>query len=580
MELDEITHRLKKRLYFVTHEGSTPSFLPRMQETEISFRSETASNNILNMDMGKNFRSEVSPVNEEGNLDLNNTVADPASITAGYSKFSENSNDTEKLNLKVAEENYNIPRISSQKCENVKNSLVHSLPGNSFVHISSTNSYPLPQSNVTSIRGYLGKGNTNPEVRRTSVNHTSSLAHCTYPYDPSSCKKISSHLRTQGYQIHENWNAGVSRTTSNGTRLLPIKMTSEVEDADDFDKLTHYLMETSAREFELENVFNPLLFHHLLTSCTDMCISGFSKHPVGCYHVSPVVSTNTQPNKDTVKNCSEYEDDAILSNMEVDVARSKHLINDIEENYDMNDIGTLERNTDVAEDNRTLFHTGGEIVANVSASSDMNSVSLVEVSHVNHSAPYDISLYINKQQDTTGDTKCSCVCADSQYETASRAISEWQASHTVGNRGDVHSRTCSSSDVFLSNCSMNKLEFSHSVDLDKTSRDTQFVLRQVPEGGGTTEEKGTVNADAVLESPIETLRIRNMFHSTKGQKQGEENSCTKRNTSLVRDENHLRPTRLTPSCFKVRFISYKENNNVQTYLSKQVGPELTLCTDA
>jgi hypothetical protein len=368
-----------------------------MQETEIFYRSETASNNILNVDMGKNFRSEVSPVYEEGNSDLDNAVADPAGVTAGYSTFSENSNDTEKLNLKVAEENYKIPRISSQKCENIKNNLVYSLPGNNFVHVSSTNSYPLPQRNVTSILGYLGKGSTNPKVRRTSVNHTSSLAHCTYPYDPSSCKKISSHLRTRGYQIDENKNAGVSRITSNGTRLLPVKMMSEVENADDFDKLTHYLMETSAGEFELENVFNPLLFHHLLTSCTDMCISGFNKHHhAGCYRVSPVVSTDTQPNKDTVKNCSEYEDDATLSNMEVDVARSKHFINSIEENCVMNDNGTLERNTDVLEDNRTQFHTGDEIVANVSSSSDMNLVSAVEVSNVNHSAPYDISLDINK----------------------------------------------------------------------------------------------------------------------------------------------------------------------------------------
>jgi hypothetical protein len=523
-ELDEITHRLKKRLHFVTHEGSTPSFLPQMQETEIPFMSEMASNNVLNMDMSKNFRSKVSPVNEEGNSDLDNTVADPAGVTAGYFKFSKNSNDTEKLNLEVAEENYKIPRISSQKCGNVKNSLAYSLPGNNFVHtsISSTNSYPLPQSDVTSVLGYLEKGSTNPEVRRTAVNHTSSLAHCTYPYDSSSCKKISSHLRTR-YKIHENWNAGVSKTVSNGTRL-PVKMRSEVEDADDFDKLTRYLMETSAREFDLENVFNPLLFHHLLTLCTDTCISGFGKHHhVECYHVSPVVSTNTQPSKYMIKNCNDYEDDTTFRNIEVDIARSQYLINSIEDNCDMNEVGTLERNVNVAEDNRTWFQTDGEIVANISSSSDMNSVSVMEVSNANHSVPYDISLDINKQQDTIGDIKHSCaclpcVCANSQYQTGNRAISEWQTSHTVGNTSDVFSRTGSSSDVFLSNCSVNKLEFSRGVDLDKTSRDAELILRQAPEGGDTTEEKRTMNVDTVLEDSIETFRIRTLFHSIKGKK--------------------------------------------------------------
>lgn len=316
----------------VTDEGSMPTFLPRVQETEISFRSETASNNASNVDVSKNFRSEVPPINEEQNSEIDNTVANCMDITVDYSKFSEN------LNFNVAEENYTFPKTSCQKYENVKNSIVYSLPSNDCLHVSSTDSFPPPQSNVTSILDYLEKGTSNPEVRRTSLNHTSSLAHVSYPSDSSRCKNISSHIRTKGYKIHENWNEGISKIVANGTRLLPVKMKSGAQGTEDFDKLTHYLMETSAREFELENVFNPLLFHHLLTSCTEVYIPGVGKQcHIECHHVSSEVGSSAQRNTDIVTNCSDYDGDATLRNVEVDAARSKHLMHIPKENtYDMN----------------------------------------------------------------------------------------------------------------------------------------------------------------------------------------------------------------------------------------------------
>jgi hypothetical protein len=112
----------------------------------------------------------------------------------------------------------------------------------------------------------------------------------------------------------------------------------------------------------------------------------------------------------------------------------------------------------------------------------------------------------------------------------------------MGNSIDAHSRTSSSNAISFSDRSVNKLEFSHGVDLDKTSQETAFVLRQAPEGGNTMEEKNILNANAILEGPVETFRIRKPFHSTKGQKQGEENSCYKPRTSLVRDEEHWNNT--------------------------------------
>jgi hypothetical protein len=121
---------------------------------------------------------------------------------------------------------------------------------------------------------------------------------------------------------------------------------------------------------------------------------------------------------------------------------------------------------------------------------------------------------------------------------------------------------------------VNKLEFSHGADLDETSQGTAFVLRQAPEGENAMEEKKTVNANTILEDPVQTFRISKPFRSTKVQKQEEENSCVELGTSLVRYEEHLnntflRLTRLTPSCFKVKFISYKKNDNRDLF--KQAG---------
>jgi len=52
-ELDEITHRLKKKLHVVTNEGFTAPFECSTHETENSFRSEAASHTVLNTKYGK-----------------------------------------------------------------------------------------------------------------------------------------------------------------------------------------------------------------------------------------------------------------------------------------------------------------------------------------------------------------------------------------------------------------------------------------------------------------------------------------------------------------------------------------------
>lgn len=329
--MDEITQRLKKRLHFVTNEDFTPPFLPWIQETENSFSSQAASHVATSTKERKSSKSEiVSFVSEEtnkGNPDFKVTIEEsPGQVTLGYSKFSTNSNDMEMFCSKGAEKNHQIPRNFSHRCENFRTRIMCPLQANNFAKFSGTNKHLLPQNNVTNIQCYLEKKSENGIVRKASVNHRGSLANVCYPYDPVS-SKTSSCLRTCGYQLSENWNKGVSSTVSNETGLLPVEIRSEVEDTDSFDKMTDYLMETSAKELELENVFNPLLFHQLLSSCSELKISGFdNKHNVECHCRSPQVSNDTQPSTETVDNCSDCEGAAELENVEDDVRRMQCLM--------------------------------------------------------------------------------------------------------------------------------------------------------------------------------------------------------------------------------------------------------------
>jgi len=65
-ELDEITHRLKKKLHIVTNEGFTAPFEHSIHETENSFRSEAAIHTVSNTDDGKcTETAAVSSVNGE-----------------------------------------------------------------------------------------------------------------------------------------------------------------------------------------------------------------------------------------------------------------------------------------------------------------------------------------------------------------------------------------------------------------------------------------------------------------------------------------------------------------------------------
>jgi len=64
-ELDEITHRLKRKLHVVTNEGFTAPFVCLIDETENSFTSEAASHTVSNTKDGKcTETAAVSSVNE------------------------------------------------------------------------------------------------------------------------------------------------------------------------------------------------------------------------------------------------------------------------------------------------------------------------------------------------------------------------------------------------------------------------------------------------------------------------------------------------------------------------------------
>jgi hypothetical protein len=379
----------------VANEDFTPPFLPCIQETENSISSQSVSHSITNTNEKKNSRSKaLSFLHEEANEGTPNfevTIADsPNQVTMGYSRLATNTNDTEGFHLKAAEENRNIPRNCSKKCEHFQSNIVYPLQMN------------IPPSNVTNIQCCVEKENEN-DIVRTSMNHTGSLVNVCYPYYPGSCSKTSTHLRRSGCELAD-WKEVVCKPVLNGTRLLPVERRSETEDTDDFDRLTDYLMKTSARELELENVFNPLLFHQLLSSCSGLDISGFcNRHDIEHCCMSPKVS------KETVGNCSDYKGVAILGNVEVDVTRTQSLlynskntthlrndspcVNSNSEKCDVSEAETKERNFETTEESR-VHHTEGEVMASVS-SLDMG------ISNVKHLDPCGSSLETTEHQEIT-----------------------------------------------------------------------------------------------------------------------------------------------------------------------------------
>ena len=124
-ELDEITHRLKKKLHVVTNEGFTAPFLRSICETENSFRSEAASPTVSNTTDGKSTETAaVSSANEEayeGNLVVK--ITNLSQVAVGCLKLSVNKNGTEGSHVKVAEQNYEVPVHFCQECENVTTNL-------------------------------------------------------------------------------------------------------------------------------------------------------------------------------------------------------------------------------------------------------------------------------------------------------------------------------------------------------------------------------------------------------------------------------------------------------------------------
>lgn len=188
-----------------------------------------------------------------------------------------------------------------------------SLPINNFAGLSSANPNSPPQSNVTNSQTRLGKGSENGIATKTSVHHKISLADTRYPKDFGSRSKTSS--RTCGCELREIWNEGVSKNESNGTRLQHVDMRLQFEHTGDSYGPTDYLMEMCAKHLEVDSVFNPLLFHQLLSSCNKLNISGFSSQHDVERHYQSEGGNNAEPSSETIENFSGIGGAAALVNV-------------------------------------------------------------------------------------------------------------------------------------------------------------------------------------------------------------------------------------------------------------------------
>ena len=188
-----------------------------------------------------------------------------------------------------------------------------SLPINNFAGVSSASMNSQPQSNITNSQTRLGKGSENVIATKTSAHHRNSLADTPYPKDFGSRSKTSS--RTCGCELRDIWNESVSKNESNGTRLQHVDMRLQFEHADDPYGPTDCLMEMCARHLEVDSVFNPLLFHQLLSSCNKLNISGFSsQHDVERRYQSEG-GNNAESSAETTENCGGIGGAAALVNV-------------------------------------------------------------------------------------------------------------------------------------------------------------------------------------------------------------------------------------------------------------------------
>jgi len=130
----------------------------------------------------------------------------------------------------------------------------------------------------------------------------SSLEDTCYPQDFGSGSKTSS--RMSGCELGEIWNGSVPKNESNGTRLQQVDMRLQFEHTDDRYWPTDYLMEMCARHLEVDSVFNPLLFQHLLSSYKKLKISGFSGQCDVERHYQSEGGNNAEPSSETIENCS------------------------------------------------------------------------------------------------------------------------------------------------------------------------------------------------------------------------------------------------------------------------------------
>ena len=239
----------------------------------------------------------------------------PELIAVGCLKLSVNKNGTERSHVKVSEQNYEAPVHFCQECENITSSIMCSLPINNFAGLSSASPNSSPQSNVINSQSRLGKEGENVIATKTSVNHTGSLADTRYPTDFGSHSKTPS--RMCGCELGETWNEGVSKNESNGQRLQHVDMRLQFEHMDDSYGPTDYLMEMCARHLEVDSVFNPLLFHQLLSSCNKLNISGSSgQHDAERErHYQSEGGNNAEPSSQTTENCSGIGSAASLVNV-------------------------------------------------------------------------------------------------------------------------------------------------------------------------------------------------------------------------------------------------------------------------
>ncbi|XP_069677731.1 C2 domain-containing protein 3 isoform X2 [Periplaneta americana] len=463
-ELDEITQRLKERLHVVTNEDFVAPYLPWLQENEIPIDIQEADDDAY---QGSSFK--IGSAGSHLNL-ANGDVYNGGS-------------NVKHTGTSASKEKQTQTHIHKQ--------LQSKLQADTSVRITSDEvSSETHKNHLDKNEGIVGR-NAVVKIPNSAEN------------------MINRREVIHKPEFQSGYNEKSLRRAR--TRSPSVEMRQE-EGIEEFDKLTDYLMQTSARELELENVFNPLLFQHLLSSCGSVS---------DCHYRSRYDVENNSDN----------------STGNTAVTKHQNLKYNIKEGNNTYFCGTKELNCNMSKKKEKINYPAYDMECRTEL--ETSNTKFVEI----------ITLPERECDSAISSAKSTQIDPHLEQEERSSGIPEELFVDTEKCKTAVGSSTNSNSEVSFISGSVSELNISNDSVSDETSHQTSvFVLRQAPEGGNTLEEDNTATPVSITADEFNGLS-----KGEQTEKQEQDLTCVKPGASHnkeISNDNSFSSSQMMSQCQK------------------------------